>query len=81
VKNNSLLIFNKYFVSIADSVISDNNKCTSANTTNPINYLLDVSSRPFMKMNWQCTSTREIDKIIKSLKTKILVDTIKYQVE
>jgi hypothetical protein len=30
----------------------------------------DVFSRPFMKMNWQYTTTYEIDKIIKSLKTK-----------
>jgi hypothetical protein len=55
---------------MAHSVISDNNKYTSANITNPINYLLDVFSRPFTKINWQYTATHEIDKIIKSLKTK-----------
>jgi phenylalanyl-tRNA synthetase alpha subunit len=43
---------------------------TSANTTNPINYLLDLFSRLFTKMNWQYTTTHEIDKIIKSLEAK-----------
>jgi hypothetical protein len=63
-------IFNKYFVSVADSVISDNNRYSSANTTNPVNYLLHFFSRPFTNMNWQYTTTHEIDRIIKSLKTK-----------
>lgn len=57
---------NKYFLSIADSVISDNNKYISTSTTDPVTYLVDVFSRPFTKMNWQYTTTHESEKIIKS---------------
>jgi hypothetical protein len=61
--------FNKYFISIVDSVISDNNKYTSTNTANSITYLSDVFSGPFAKTNWQYTITHEVDNFIRSLKT------------
>ena len=38
--------------------------------TNPINYLTNNFRRPFPKISWQCASTYEIGKIIKSLRTK-----------
>ena len=38
--------------------------------TNPINCLTNNFRRPFPKISWQCASTDEIEKIIKSLRTK-----------
>jgi len=38
--------------------------------TNPINYLTNNFRRPFPKISWQYASTYEIEKIIKSLRTK-----------
>jgi len=55
---------------IVDAVKSDNNKHINASMINPINYLANSFGRPFAKIGWQCASTYEIEKIIKSLKTK-----------
>jgi hypothetical protein len=60
-------IFNKYFLSIADSVNSDNNKHINTSMTNQVNYLANSFRRP---ISWQYASTYEIEKIVKSLKTK-----------
>ena len=38
--------------------------------TNPINYLTNNFRRPFAKISWQYASTYEIEKIMKSLRTK-----------
>jgi len=38
--------------------------------TNPINYLANSFTRHFAKISWQYASTYEIEKIIKSLRTK-----------
>jgi hypothetical protein len=38
--------------------------------SNPTNYLFKYYNKPFPKINWQYASTYEIDKIIKSLKSK-----------
>jgi hypothetical protein len=62
--------FTKYFLSIANSIISDNNKYISSSSINPITYLVNISSRTFTKMSWQYASTYKIEKMIKSLKTK-----------
>jgi len=62
--------FNNYFLSIADSVNTDNNKHINTSMTNPINYLSNKFRRPFAKMSRQYASTYEIEKIIKSLRTK-----------
>jgi hypothetical protein len=35
--------FNKYFLSIANSIISDNNKHISSSSINPITYLVNTS--------------------------------------
>ena len=37
---------------------------------NPINYLFKCHNKPFPRINWQYASTHEINKIIKSLKSK-----------
>jgi len=61
---------NSYFLSIAESLKSDNNEHTNIKETNTISYLINSFHRPFPKMSWQYASTHEIEKIIKSLKSK-----------
>ena len=63
-------IFNNYFLSIADTPNSGNNKHTNINEPNPISYLMNSFYQRFPKMKWHYTSTYEIGKIIKSLKSK-----------
>ncbi|GFG35144.1 hypothetical protein Cfor_09631 [Coptotermes formosanus] len=60
---------NSYFLSIADTINSDNNKHINASISNLITYLQN-NFRSFTKINWQYASTYELEKIIKSLKTK-----------
>jgi hypothetical protein len=62
--------FNKYFLSIADSIIPENNNHTNKEIVNSINYLVITFSRPFNKINWKHATSYEIEKIIRSLKTK-----------
>jgi hypothetical protein len=62
--------FNEYFLSVADSVISDINGQSSTSIINPITYLINVFNKPFDKMSWQYATTHEVEKIIRSLKTK-----------
>jgi len=69
-QNKIANIFNKYFISIADAVNSDNSKHINTSMTNPISYLTNNLRRPFPKISWQYASTYEIEKIIKSLRTK-----------
>ena len=47
------------------------------NNTNPRKYLFNSIKHPFPNIQWFYTSTGEIEKIIKSLKTKSLVVTMK----
>jgi hypothetical protein len=53
--------FNNYFLSIADS-INSNNKHVNTNMTNPINCLANSFRKPFTKISWQYTSSYEIEK-------------------
>ena len=69
-QNKIATIFNNYFISIADSVYPDNNKHINKSMTNPITYLTNNYRRPFPKISWQYASAYEIEKIIKSLRTK-----------
>jgi hypothetical protein len=69
-QNKVANIFNNYFLSIADSINSDNNKHINTSMTNPINYLANSFRRPFAKISWQYAATYEIEKIVKSLKTE-----------
>jgi hypothetical protein len=69
-QNKITNIFNNYFLSIADSINSDNNKHTNLKVPNPISYLINSVHRTFPKMKWHYTSTYEIRNIIKSLKSK-----------
>jgi hypothetical protein len=62
-QNEIANVFNKYFISIANSVASNNNKHTSSNSlNNPINYLVNSFNRPFAKIKLQYASTYEVEK-------------------
>jgi len=69
-QNKIANIFNNYFISLADTVNAGNNKHINTSMTNPIKYLTYNFRRPFPKISWQYASTYEIEKIIKSLRTK-----------
>jgi hypothetical protein len=61
-QNQIANIFNTYFLSIADSINSNNKH---VNTTNPINYLTNSFRTHFTKISWQYASTYEVENIIK----------------
>jgi len=69
-QNTVANIFNNYFLSIAESLNSGNNKQTNTKEPNPISYLINSFHQPFPKMSWHNAYTHEIEKIIKSLKSK-----------
>jgi len=60
-------IFNKFFLSVADTVIdsikTDKNEIVSS--TNPLKYLDYNFEYPFPKIKWHHTSINEIHRIIK----------------
>ena len=64
--------FNEYFSTVAQTIIEnikkDNNDPTI--NINPLNYLHNSFISSFENIKWHYTSTAEIKKIIKSLKTK-----------
>jgi hypothetical protein len=63
-------IFNNYFLTMADTITSNNNNHRNANMTRPNNYSANGFRKPFENIHWQYTSTYEITKLVKSLKTK-----------
>jgi hypothetical protein len=63
-------LFNNYFLSVAYSISADKNKDENACMINANNYLFNCHNKPFTKINWQYASYYEIDKIMKSLKSK-----------
>jgi len=69
-QNKIANMFNNYFLSIADTLTSGNNKHTNTKEPNPISYLLNSFHQPFPQMKWDYASTYEIGQIIKSLKSK-----------
>ena len=69
-QNKIANMFNNYFLSIAVTLTSGNNKHTNIKEPNPISYLLNSFHQPFPKMKWDYASTYEIGQIIKSLKSK-----------
>jgi hypothetical protein len=74
-------ILNNYFLSIATISRVNNNIDIGTNVDPSVKYLWDIFSTPFTKMKWRYTTTQEIEKTIKSFKTKILVDMMKLLVE
>jgi len=69
-QNTNANKFNSYFLSIAESLNSGDNKHTNIKEPNPISYLINSFHQPFPKMSWHYAPTYEIEKIIKSLKSK-----------
>jgi hypothetical protein len=69
-QNKTANTFNNYFLSTANSINTDINKCSHSDRFHPINYLSNSFRRPISKISWQYATTYEIEKIIKSLKTK-----------
>lgn len=70
---NSSESFNKYFLSVAEEIIQDirsNNKKCSNNEEDIKCYMTKSFPNSFPNIKLKYTSTREIEKIIKSLKTK-----------
>jgi hypothetical protein len=52
--------FNKYFLSIADSIIHKNKNHTNKEIANPINYLVNTFSSPSKKISWKYATSYEI---------------------
>jgi hypothetical protein len=63
--------FNKYFVSVTDSIVSIVRSVNSdhENNTDPIKYLFNILKHPFPNIQWFYTPTGETENI-KFLKTK-----------
>jgi len=64
--------FNNYFHSITDKLTSkiNDNKIKDVNSTSPVDYLFQIYKNPFPDMKTDRTSNKEIEKIIKSSKSK-----------
>jgi hypothetical protein len=64
--------FNEYFISVAQTIINDLNKDSNKTLTdiNPLRYLDNKYTSTFEFIKWHYTTTTDIRKIIKSLKTK-----------
>jgi hypothetical protein len=67
--------FNKYFVNIAEKINNrENNKHMDINNIikdgNHINFVNHAFTRPYPNMNCSCCTSKEIEEIVKSLKTK-----------
>jgi hypothetical protein len=64
--------FNKYFLSIAKNIIKEQNYIVFHKQDNntPFYYLLQSFTTPFPNMNLNFVSSKEVENIIKSLKTK-----------
>jgi len=69
-QNTTAIIFSSYCSSIAETLNSGNNKHFNIKEANPINYLTNSFHRLFPKMIWQYSSTQEVEKVSKSLKSK-----------
>jgi len=73
VHNNFPEAFNRYFLSISQNIISDIRSNTNQNISiakKPNYYLSKLFHAPFPSIIFQNTSTREIEKIINSLRMK-----------
>jgi len=55
-QNKIANIFNNYFLSIADTVNSNNNRHINTSMINPINCLTNNFRRPFANISWQFAS-------------------------
>jgi hypothetical protein len=64
---------NNYFLTMADKMNSNNTEVghiIHSDTDKHLNYLSQAFTTPFLKIKFNYTSTKQIDKIINSLKSK-----------
>jgi hypothetical protein len=83
--NNGILgpdALNNHFLTVAKT-ISDNISGSTLNITNgsskPTQYLNETLKSPFPRIEFNSTSTKEIEKIIYSLQTNILMFMMRFQ--
>jgi hypothetical protein len=65
--------FNKYILSIVDNIIEENivnNENLNSETTDPLKYLHGAFTQPCTDIKLKQTTTKEIDEIVKLLKTE-----------
>jgi len=64
--------FNKYFLNAAKSNNTKQNELSFHNldNTTPLHYLMHSFKNPFPNINLKCILTKEVEKVIKSLKPK-----------
>jgi len=62
--------FNHYYVSVADNINNNKSTTDNSNKINPLNYLYSAFKQSFTNITVKNTSTYEIEKIIKELKSK-----------
>jgi hypothetical protein len=62
--------FNKHFVSVAQNIHVNNKFNALSNYENPVSYLSRAFKQPIPTINLKCVSSKEIEDITKSLKTK-----------
>jgi hypothetical protein len=62
-------LFNTYFLTVTDKIVSDIPQYSDgfSQNMNPLNYISNVFQQPFPNIQLKNTSTKEIEKIIKSL--------------
>jgi len=65
-QNKIAKTFNNYFLSVTDSINTDNKKYI--NTGKPLNYLSNNLIKSSTKSNWHYATNYEREKIIKSLR-------------
>ena len=75
LSNNHLTIansFNKNFLSVTDNINISNymNQVNLVSNINPLHYLHHAFKQPFLNVKLKHTTTKEIEVVIKSLKTK-----------
>jgi len=63
--------FNKYFTTVTKNIFVNNSVYTPSTPNNvcPLNYLKQIFARPFPRINYTPTTTKEITEIVKSLKS------------
>jgi hypothetical protein len=68
-------------LSVAEKVTINkinNNHVANKNNSDPVCYLLQTFNSPFTNIKFNHTSTKELDKIMKSLKTVSSMDIMKF---
>jgi hypothetical protein len=62
--------FNCYYVSVANNINNNESTTNTSNKINPLNYLYSTFKKSFTNITVKNTTTYEMEKIIKGLKSK-----------